>query len=147
MNLTDVYRSPRKRRRRFRVGRGESSGLGKTSGKGHKGQHARAGTPQRAYFEGGQMPLVRRIPKRGFNNKTFATYYVPVAVGDLERFPDGSTVDLELLRKVRLVRQVHDGVKILGGGKLTRRLTVRAKAFSASAKAAIEKAGGKAEAV
>ena len=147
MNLTDVYRSAPPRRRRFRVGRGESSGLGKTCGKGNKGQHARAGTPQRSYFEGGQMPLVRRIPKRGFNNKNFETCYVPVAVGDLERFADGAVVDLATLRGAGLVRRVRDGAKILGGGRLTRRLIVRAKAFSASAKAKIEKAGGKAEVV
>lgn len=147
MNLTDVYRTPIRRRRKFRVGRGESSGVGKTCRKGHKGQHARAGTPQRAYFEGGQMPLIRRIPKRGFNNFEFQTEYVPVAVGDLSRFADGTTVDLAALREAGLVRQVHDGVKILGGGALSRRLTVRASAFSVTAKSKIEKAGGKAEVV
>ena len=127
-----------------RIGRGHGSGNGKTAGKGHKGQNARSGGGVRPGFEGGQMPMTRRIPKRGFNN-IFATKYSTVNVSDLDKFVDGTVVDAELLAASGLVKNTANGVKILGNGELTKNLTVKASAFSASAKEKIEKAGGKAE--
>ena len=127
-----------------RIGRGHGSGNGKTAGKGHKGQNARSGGGVRIGFEGGQMPLARRIPKRGFNN-IFATKYAIVNVSDLNKFKDGTVVDTELLVASGLVKKVNDGVKILGNGDLTAKLTVKASKFSQSAIDKIEKAGGKAE--
>ena len=135
---------PGARHRRKRVGCGESSGHGKTSGKGHKGQKARSGGSIRLGFEGGQMPLIRRIPKRGFNNKDFATRYAPVNLDTLDAFPDGSKVDEAGLRARGLVKGSWDGVKLLGGGKLKpKNLTLEVHAVSGSAKAALEAAGGK----
>ena len=133
--------------RRKRLGQGESSGHGKTSGRGGKGQTARSGSSIRPGFEGGQMPLIRRIPKRGFNNVRHATVYLPVNVEALNRFDDGAKVDETALRAVGLANGRADGVKILGTGELQKRLTVKAAAFSAAAKAAIEKLGGTAEVV
>ena len=127
-----------------RIGRGHGSGNGKTAGKGHKGQTARSGGGVRPGFEGGQMPMTRRLPKRGFNN-IFATKYSTVNVSDLDKFVDGTVVDAELLAASGLVKNTANGVKILGNGELTKNLTVKASAFSASAKEKIEKAGGKAE--
>jgi len=128
-----------------RVGRGHGSGNGKTAGKGHKGQNARSGGGVRIGFEGGQMPLARRIPKRGFNN-IFATRYSTVNVGDLNRFVDGTVVDTELLIASGLLKKIENGgVKVLGNGELTVKLTVKAAKFSAAAAEKIEKAGGKAE--
>ena len=127
-----------------RIGRGHGSGQGKTAGKGHKGQKARSGGGVRPGFEGGQTALARRIPKRGFNN-IFRTEYATVNVSDLEKFVDGTTVDLELLKASGLVKKELDGVKILGNGELTKNLTVKAAKFTAAAKEKIEKAGGKAE--
>ena len=127
-----------------RIGRGHGSGNGKTAGKGHKGQNARSGGGVRPGFEGGQMPMTRRIPKRGFNN-IFAIKYSVVNVSDLDQFVDGTVVDADLLKASGLIRKTNDGVKILGNGELTKNLTVKAAAFSASAKEKIEKAGGKAE--
>ena len=127
-----------------RIGRGHGSGNGKTAGKGHKGQNARSGGGVRPGFEGGQMPMTRRIPKRGFNN-IFATKYSVVNVSDLDQFVDGTVVDADLLKASGLIKKTNDGVKILGNGELTKNLTVKAAAFSASAKEKIEKAGGKAE--
>lgn len=127
-----------------RIGRGHGSGNGKTAGKGHKGQNARSGGGVRPGFEGGQMPMTRRIPKRGFNN-IFATKYSTVNVSDLDKFVDGTVVDAELLAASGLVKNTANGVKILGNGELTKNLTVKASAFSTSAKEKIEKAGGKAE--
>ena len=124
--------------------RGAGSGNGKTAGKGHKGQNARSGGGVRPGFEGGQMPLQRRVPKRGFNN-IFATRYSIVNVADLNKFEDGAVVDAEALVKAGVVRKELDGIKILGNGELTKKLTVKAAAFSASAKEKIEKAGGVAE--
>ncbi|GHU52261.1 50S ribosomal protein L15 [Clostridia bacterium] len=129
---------------RKRIGRGHGSGNGKTAGKGHKGQNARSGGGVRIGFEGGQMPLARRIPKRGFKNR-FRTEYVGINVSSLEKFLDGTTVDFDLLKASGLIKQKKDGVKILGNGELTKKLTVIANAFSESAKEKIEKAGGKAE--
>ena len=129
-----------------RLGRGIGSGLGKTSGKGHKGQWARSGGGVRPGFEGGQMPLIRRIPKRGFNNHFRKTYSI-VNLSVLESFDANSVVDMEVLFEKGLIKVVKDcaGLKVLGNGTLTKALTVKAERFSASAKEAIEKAGGKAE--
>ena len=127
-----------------RVGRGIGSGLGKTSGKGHKGQKARTGGTIRRGFEGGQTPLMRRLPKRGFNN-IFAKEYAIINVSDLERFEDGTTVNVALLLNEGIIRKEWDGLKVLGNGNLTKKLTVEAKKFSASAINKIEAAGGKIE--
>lgn len=127
-----------------RIGRGPASGQGKTAGKGHKGQKARSGGSIRPGFEGGQMPLQRRIPKRGFNN-IFATKYAAVNVSALEAFDNGAVVDAQALKAAGIISKVLDGVKILGNGELTKKLTVKAAAFSESAKAKIEATGGKAE--
>ena len=124
-----------------RVGRGIGSGLGKTSGKGHKGQNARSGGGVRPGFEGGQLPLFRRLSKRGFNNYNFRTVYAVVNVGDLERFEDGTTVTIEMLKESGLVNKELDGIKILGNGKLTKKLTVKANKFSNTAKEKIESVG------
>ena len=129
-----------------RLGRGSGSGLGKTSGKGHKGAKARSGGGKRPGFEGGQMPLYRRVPKRGFNN-VFGTEYAEVNVERLEAFEDGAVVDAKALLEARIIRKELDGVKILGGGELTKKLTVQAAKFSASAKEKIEAVGGKAEVI
>ena len=128
----------------YRKGRGHGSGNGKTAGRGHKGQNARSGGGVRPGFEGGQMPLYRRLPKRGFNNKRFAPQYLEINISALEALDDGTTVDAELLAKTGLltIPKVNDGVKILGNGELTKKLTVKATAFTASAKEKIEKAGG-----
>lgn len=127
-----------------RIGRGHGSGQGKTAGKGHKGQNARSGGGVRIGFEGGQMPLQRRIPKRGFHN-IFAAKAVAINVSDLEKFKEGTVVDADLLIASGIIKNADNGVKILGNGELTKNLTVKAAAFSASAKEKIEKAGGKAE--
>ena len=128
----------------FRKGRGPASGNGKTAGKGHKGQNARSGGGVRPGFEGGQIPLYRKLPKRGFNNK-FATNYVIVNVSTLNVFENGAVVDTQALLDKRIIRKTLDGVKVLGNGELTKQLTVEAKIFTASAKEKIEAAGGKAE--
>ena len=133
----------------YRKGRGAGSGNGKTAGRGHKGQNARSGGGVRPGFEGGQMPLYRRMPKRGFNNKRFAPQYVEVNIGDLEKFDNGAEVSAEILRDAGIISlpKVNDGIKILGNGELTKKLTVKAVKFTASAKEKIEKAGGTAEEV
>ena len=127
-----------------RLGRGVGSGLGKTSGKGHKGAKARSGGGKRPGFEGGQMPLYRRVPKKGFTN-IFRTEYAEVNVGQLEVFNDGVVVNAELLKAAGIVKKTMDGVKILGNGELTKKLTVEAAKFTESAKEKIEAVGGKAE--
>ncbi len=129
-----------------RIGRGHGSGNGKTAGKGHKGQKARAGRGIRAGFEGGQMPLQRRVPKRGFNN-IFATKFAIVNVSDLEVFEAGAVIDTQALQDKGLVKKTYDGVKVLGNGNLSKAVTVKASAFSESAKSKIEAAGGKAEVI
>ena len=129
-----------------RLGRGNGSGLGKTSGKGHKGAKARSGGGKRPGFEGGQMPLYRRVPKRGFNN-VFGTEYAEVNVERLEVFNDGDVVNAQALLEKKIIRKELAGVKILGVGELTKKLTVKAAKFSASAKEKIEAAGGKAEVI
>lgn len=128
-----------------RKGRGAASGNGKTAGYGHKGQKARSGV-KKAGFEGGQMPLQRRLPKRGFNN-IFATVYTTVKLSDLEKFEAGSVVDANALLEKGVIKKVNDGVKVLGNGELTKALTVKLDAYTASAKEKIEKAGGKAEVI
>jgi len=127
----------------YRKGRGAGSGNGKTSGRGHKGQKARSGGGVRPGFEGGQMPLYRRLPKRGFNNKRFAPDYIILNVGDLEKF-EGTEVTAKALAEQGIITlpKVNDGIKILGNGDLTKKLDVKATKFSASAKEKIEKAGG-----
>ena len=142
MRLHDLKPRPGAKHRRKRLGQGESSGLGRTSGRGGKGQSARSGSSIRIGFEGGQMPLIRRIPKRGFNNARHRTEYVPVNLGALNRFEDGAQVGPEELREAGLAKGHADGVKILGGGELTRKLSVHAHAFSGSARAKIEAQGG-----
>ena len=129
-----------------RLGRGVGSGLGKTSGKGHKGAKARSGGGKRPGFEGGQMPLTRRLPKRGFTN-IYRKEYAAVNVSALECFEDGASVTAEALKEAGLISKTLDGVKILGGGELTKKLTVQAAKFSASAKEKIEAVGGKAEVI
>ena len=129
-----------------RLGRGSGSGLGKTSGKGHKGAKARSGGGKRPGFEGGQMPLYRRVPKRGFNN-VFRTEYAEVNLERLEAFEDGAVVDAAALLEKRIIRKELDGVKILGVGELTKKLTVKAAKFSGTAKEKIEAVGGKAEVI
>ncbi|MFN7139384.1 MAG: 50S ribosomal protein L15 [Limisphaerales bacterium] len=145
MRLHDLKPRPGAKHRRKRLGQGESSGLGKTSGRGGKGQTARSGSSIRIGFEGGQMPLIRRIPKRGFNNARFKTVYMAVNVGDLNSFDAGSRVDEAALRGAGLANGPYDGIKILGNGEITKKLTVSAHAFSASAKQKIEAAGGTCE--
>ncbi|HIS42894.1 MAG TPA: 50S ribosomal protein L15 [Candidatus Limiplasma pullicola] len=127
-----------------RLGRGVGSGLGKTSGKGHKGAKARSGGGKRPGFEGGQMPLYRRVPKKGFTN-IFRTEYATVNVGQLEVFDNGTVVTAAMLKEAKIIRKTLDGVKVLGNGELTKKLTVEAAKFTASAKEKIEALGGKAE--
>ena len=146
MQLNDLGRAPGARQKRRRVGRGIGSGLGKTSGKGHKGQNARAGGGVRPGFEGGQMPMHRRLPKRGFTN-VFAKEYVIVNLRDLERVPAGTEVTPEYLLQVGIISKVGDGLKILADGELTAALNVRAHAFSEQAKAKILAKGGTAEVI
>jgi len=138
---------PGARHRVKRLGCGESSGHGKTSGKGHKGQKARSGGSIRLGFEGGQMPLIRRIPKRGFNNTAFKISYAPVNLGELEKLTVSGVIDEKALREAGLVNGRWDGVKILGDGALTKKLSLKVDAISVSAREKIEKAGGSIEIV
>ncbi|HKX62580.1 MAG TPA: 50S ribosomal protein L15 [Verrucomicrobiae bacterium] len=147
MRLHDLKPRPGAKHRRKRLGQGESSGHGKTSGRGGKGQTARSGSSIRIGFEGGQMPLIRRIPKRGFNNARHTVRYVAVNLESLNRFDDGASVDVEKLRKAGLANGPVKRIKILGDGELSKKLVVRAHAFSASAKAKIEAKGGTCEVV
>jgi len=132
---------------RKRVGRGIGSGHGKTSGKGQKGQNSRSGGGVRVGFEGGQNPLVFRVAKRGFNNYEFATRYAVINISDLEKFEDGAEVTPELLKEMGIVKDMKDGLKVLGNGELTKKLTVSANKFSKVAKDKIENAGGKAKVI
>ncbi len=142
MRLHTLKPRPGAKHRTKRLGCGESSGHGKTSGKGHKGQKARSGGSIRIGFEGGQMPLIRRLPKRGFNNAAFKTVYGVVNVEDLTAFEDGAVVNEESLRKAGLVRGTIDGVKILARGEVSSKLTLEVNKISEAARAKIEKAGG-----
>ena len=146
MNLHELYPAPGSVKDVKRKGRGAGSGNGKTAGKGHKGQKARSGGGVRPGFEGGQMPLHRRIPKRGFNN-IFANEYVAINVDTLNRFEDGAVVDAAAIKEMGIVKNTRDGIKILGKGELTKKLTVKATAFSESAKEKIEAVGGNAEVI
>ena len=147
MKLNELRPAEGSVQERFRKGRGPGSGNGKTAGKGHKGQNARSGGGVRPGFEGGQFPIYRQLPKRGFNNKRFATVYATVNVSDLNRFEDGAIVDIQTLLDARVIRKAQDGLKVLGNGDLTKKLTVKAAKFSAAAKEKIEAAGGSCEEV
>jgi large subunit ribosomal protein L15 len=146
MKLYELSPAPGSRKEAFRKGRGGASGNGKTAGKGHKGQKARSGGGVRPGFEGGQMPLSRRIPKRGFHN-IFAKRYAWVNVEELNAFEDGAVVDTQSLLESGVVKKTWDGVKVLGNGTVSKKLTVKAAAFSASAKEKIEAAGGSTEVI
>jgi large subunit ribosomal protein L15 len=144
MKLHELSPAEGSAKKSFRKGRGPASGNGKTAGKGHKGQNARSGGGVRPGFEGGQIPLYRKLPKRGFINH-FAKKYAIVNVSDLNRFEDGAVVDAEALLAARIIRDVLDGVKVLGNGEITKKVTVKAAVFSATAKEKIEAAGGTTE--
>ena len=145
MKLHELSPAPGSAKDSFRKGRGPGSGNGKTAGKGHKGQNARSGGGVRPGFEGGQLPLYRKLPKRGFKNR-FAVNYAIVNLSTLnDRFEDGETVNLDKLMETGVIRKPLDGLKVLGNGEITKKLTVEAKVFSASAKEKIEAAGGKTE--
>ena len=147
MKLNELRPAEGSTRESFRVGRGPGSGNGKTAGKGHKGQNARSGGGVRPGFEGGQLPLYRKLPKRGFHNK-FATVYAIVNVATLDKFfQDGEIVNLDTLLAKKIIRKTFDGLKVLGDGELTKKLTVQATVFSAAAKEKITAAGGQAEEV
>ena len=146
MKLYELSPAEGSTKENFRKGRGAGSGNGKTAGKGHKGQNARSGGGVRPGFEGGQIPLYRRLPKRGFNN-IFAKEYAIVNVSDLNAFEDGAVINAEVLLEKRIIRKALDGVKVLGRGELTKKVTVQATAFSTSAKEKIESVGGKCEVV
>ena len=147
MKLNSIYPNEGATKTRKRVGRGVGSGTGKTSGKGEKGQNARSGGGVRPGFEGGQLPLFRRLPKRGFSNAKFKTRYAVINLSDLNRFEDGAVVTPELLKEMGLLKNQLDGVKVLGNGKLEKKLVVKAHNFSSVAKEQIEKLGGKAEVI
>lgn len=147
MKLHELAPNPGAKHERKRLGRGIGSGLGKTSGKGHKGQNARAGGGVRPGFEGGQTPLTRRLPKRGFSNEPFRVRYAVVNVEDLDRFEAGTVVTPELLEESRVCKGATKGVKVLGTGEITKAVTVRVHRISESAKAKIEAAGGKVEVI
>lgn len=146
MQLNELSPATGARKKAFRVGRGLGSGNGKTSGKGMKGQKSRAGGGVRTGFEGGQMPLYRRLPKRGFKN-IFANEYAEINVGTLNRFEDGATVDAVALIEIGILKNVRDGIRILGNGELTKKLTVVANGFTKTAQSKIEAAGGKIEVI
>ena len=147
MKLHGMYPNPGATKERKIVGRGTSSGHGKTSGKGHKGQNARSGGGVRPGFEGGQLPLYRRIPKRGFSNAKFKVEYAVINLSDLNKFENDSVITPELLKEMGIVKNQLDGIKVLGNGTLEKKLTVKANRFSASALEQIEKLGGKAEVI
>ncbi|MCQ2455858.1 MAG: 50S ribosomal protein L15 [Clostridia bacterium] len=146
MKLHELSPAPGSAKQAWRRGRGPGSGNGKTAGKGHKGQNARSGGGVRPGFEGGQLPLYRKLPKRGFKNR-FAKVYTIVNVADLNRFNDGDKVNLEVLMEAGIVRRELDGLKVLGNGEITKKITVEAKVFSATAKEKIEAAGGSVEVI
>ena len=145
MKLNELNNLEAKNRKR--IGRGPGSGHGKTAGKGHKGQNARSGGGVRPGFEGGQLPLYRRLSKRGFNNYNFRTTYAIINVADLEKFKEGTVINKELLVKEGLVTKELDGIKVLGNGTLTKKLTVKANKFSETAKKKIEDVGGTIEVI
>ena len=146
MKLHELSPAPGSVKKSFRKGRGTGSGNGKTAGRGHKGQNARSGGGVRPGFEGGQLPLYRKLPKRGFNNR-FAKQYAIVNISSLDAFDANTVVDTQALLDKGIIKKVFDGLKVLGNGEITKALTVKAAIFSASAKEKIEAAGGKAEVV
>ena len=146
MYLHELTPAPGSKRKPIRVGRGLGSGLGKTSGKGHKGQKSRSGGVKRPGFEGGQRPLYLRVPKRGFHNK-FGSTFVEINVQQLNCFEDGTVIEPVMLIENGLIKNIRDGVRILGNGELTKKLTVQAMGFSKSAQEKIEAAGGKVEVI
>lgn len=146
MKLENLEKSPETKVRK-RVGRGPGSGMGKTSTRGEKGQKARSGASISPWFEGGQSPLYRRIPKRGFNNKQFKTVYATINLSDLNRFNDGDIVTPELLKELGIVKKQLDGIKVLANGNLEKKITVRAHRFSSRAVTKIEEQGGTAEVI
>jgi large subunit ribosomal protein L15 len=147
MKLHTLYQPEGAVKSRKRVGRGVATGNGKTAGKGHKGQNARSGGGVRPGFEGGQLPLFRRLPKRGFSNAPFKIEYATINVSDLDKFEDGAVITPELLKEMGIVKQQLDGIKVLGNGELTKKVTVKANRFSKTAVEKIEKMGGKAEVI
>jgi large subunit ribosomal protein L15 len=147
MNLNELKSAPGTQKAPYRKGRGIGSGNGKTAGRGHKGQNSRAGGGVRPGFEGGQMPLYMKLPKRGFNNFRFRNNYSEINISELERFDDGTVVTGELLLEMKMLKKLQDGVSVLGNGTLTKKLTVTAKRFTKSASEKIEAAGGKVEVV
>lgn len=147
MKLNNITPTEGAFKERKRVGRGTGSGLGKTSGKGHKGQNARSGGGVRVGFEGGQLPLFRRLPKRGFSNAKFKIRYAVINLSDLEKFAEGTEVTPALLKEMGIVKNTLDGIKVLGNGKLTKKLTVKANKFSETAKKEIEALGGTIEVI
>ncbi len=144
MKLHELSPAPGSAKDSYRKGRGPGSGNGKTAGKGHKGQNARSGGGVRPGFEGGQLPLYRKLPKRGFNNK-FATNYATINVEDLNKYDDGAVIDINTLLADKVIRKAYDGLKVLGNGEISKKLTVKAAKFTAVAKEKIEAAGGKIE--
>lgn len=147
MKLNELSPVEGSRTSAYRKGRGHGSGNGKTAGRGHKGQKARSGGGVRPGFEGGQTPLYRRIPKRGFNNKLFAANYAEINIGDLNSFEDGAVVDADALIEAGFIKKAYDGISVLGGGELSKKLTVKAARFTKSAAEKIEGLGGKAEVI
>lgn len=147
MKLNELRPNDGATKARKRVGRGPGSGIGKTAGRGENGQNSRSGGGVRVGFEGGQTPLFRRLPKRGFSNARFKKVYAVINLDDLNKFDEGATVTPELLKDMGLVKNELDGIKVLAGGKLEKKLTVKAHKFSKTAKEAIEKTGGKAEVI
>lgn len=147
MKLNSLHPNEGAIKTRKRVGRGPGSGLGKTSGKGHKGQNARSGGGVRPGFEGGQLPLFRRLPKRGFSNAMFKTRYAVINLSDLNKFENGAEVTPELLKEMGIIKNQLDGIKVLGQGNLDKKLTVKANKFSEKAEEAILKSGGKIEVI
>ena len=147
MKLHELHPAEGSVKNRKRIGRGPGSGTGKTSGKGHKGQNARSGGGVRPGFEGGQIPLFRRLPKRGFSNHMFKTEYAVINLSDLNRFNDGDVVTPELLKEMGIIKKQLSGVKVLGNGTLEKKVTVKAHKFSESAKEKIETSGGKVEVI
>ena len=147
MKLHTIKPNPYATKNKKRVGRGPGSGTGKTAGRGENGQNSRSGGGVRLGFEGGQTPLFRRLPKRGFTNANFKKVYATINLSDLNKFKEGTEICPEMLKDMGLIKNMKDGLKVLGNGKLDKKLTVKANKFSESAKEAIEKIGGKAEVI
>lgn len=147
MKLNELKKNPGATHSKKIVGRGPGSGLGKTSGKGHKGQNARSGGGVRPVFEGGQLPLYRRLPKRGFSNAKFKCEYAVINVSDLDKFEEGTVITPELLKEVGMVKKQLAGIKVLGNGEITKKVTIRAHRFTSTALRKLEESGSKAEVI